>query len=141
MIRLVVPPGQELEVRVGDATLHLRQVDGVIRVDAIHHATKHALVLDPVLDREEKPGPNDVSLGRNLTMLRIPEMMRRADAIRLVVWNRDQGDGIMVHDIIEGTPAQIINTFNANRRGWIGRGCRDLARLEVVPAVGWTMRG
>lgn len=75
------------------------------------------------------------SINRNLTKLRMPEKLRDAKMVRLLVWEPDpeRPDFRYIFDIAEGTPEWIIKFFNKSRQHWIDCGCLDEATFERVP--------
>ena len=59
---------------------------------------------------------NAVRIDRNMTVLRLPEEVRDAEVMRLVIFDTDKDtQAISVCDILEGPRNWTITIFNANR--------------------------
>jgi hypothetical protein len=134
MVKVVVSEDDSLTAEMAGYTFHFyTNVDGKMVFERWIGNGHRKLVLDPADDGIAR-NPGDVSLERNLTVARLPEIARGAALLRVVVWDWDPDTKRRsVHDIVEGEPKQLIRFFNRKRDEWIGLGCDPTARIEVVP--------
>ena len=134
MVSIVVSKDDVLSVEMDGYSFHFyTNVDGKMVFERWIGNGHRKLVLDPADDSINR-NPGDVSLERNLTVARLPEIARGAALLRIVVWDWDPNTkSRSVHDIVEGEPRQLIRFFNRKRDEWISLGCDPVARIEVVP--------
>ena len=125
-----VPNGQTVLVVVGDYTLHVSNVNGKVNCKTVKDEAFEADLPAPL---QYQRHAQDVEIGKNLTMNRIPIVARQTSTCRVIVWEFDKETGSRsVLDIAEGTHKDIIWFFNKNRKDWIERGCHEYARIEPV---------
>jgi len=134
MVQVVVSKDDSLSVEMDGYTFHFwTNSDGQVVFERWIGNGHRKLILDPKDDAINR-NPGDVSLERNLTEKRLPDVVRGAARIRVIVWDWDPDTkSRMVHDIAEGEPKWVMRFFNKKRDEWIGLGCDPTARLEVVP--------
>lgn len=139
MITLRVPDGETATIDIAGYTFFIaRMASDRVVVERWIDGQHHVMDLNPVEDAKPRVDPRDVPLDRNLTELRLPESARKAETIRVIVWETDADTGARsILDIVEGGRREIIRWFNRYRRQWAEQGRTNTARIEVVPDDGW----